>query len=64
MRQWLTAKRRSGLTPSFAKAHLNLASALAAEGSLAEARAEFGEALRLNPDLAEAREALARMTRN
>jgi Flp pilus assembly protein TadD len=44
-----------------AAARMNLGFALAAQGRVAEARAHYVEALRLQPDLAEARQALAKL---
>jgi tetratricopeptide (TPR) repeat protein len=46
-----------------ASARMNLGFALAAQGRIDEARAHYREALRLQPNLAEARQALAKLDR-
>ena len=46
--------RRCGSNPIYAEAHNNLGVALASQGRISEAIAEYREALRLKPDLAPA----------
>jgi Flp pilus assembly protein TadD len=56
-------RRAIALAPRNALAHNNLGAALASQGRLAEAEAEFRRALELRPDLPEARANLERLAR-
>jgi Flp pilus assembly protein TadD len=49
------------IRPDFAAAHSNLGVAYAQDGRMAEARLEWETALRLDPDLVDARRNLARL---
>ena len=54
MRRSPIIPRRSGLSPILPEAHDNLGDALATQGKLDEAIAQYSEALRIKPDYAEA----------
>ena len=59
LRQYLAQPQRSSNLPTHAQAHLQLGRLLVRKGDPASARAEFTEALRLDPGLKEAAGALA-----